>query len=274
MASDTAYNYRVLMVKRVSTGSFHDAFVFPGGVQEPQDPDLRTCAIRETYEETGLLLANPRKSAMPILLEGSSTQTFAELCREHSLELPECVEIGQWITPRTHKKRFDTRFFMLNITDNDQFLLQQLDSARPQLTELVSLQWFRPDEILEMNRRGEMALFPPQFYIFHELTRFTQWQDLVSRGSAIQAGSRVEPILCKRSDGAVIGLLPGDVLYRCNGPVGAADSATAHVDDADLFRTPDTNKQHLHRLVMEKASSGGFYGIRLLKTALKPQSKL
>ncbi|KAJ1818834.1 hypothetical protein LPJ56_001721 [Coemansia sp. RSA 2599] len=281
-ADPAAFNYRVLMVKRVGTGSFQDALVFPGGVQEPQDADSRTCAIRETFEETGLLLAKPPTAAPTVALD-IGAQSFADLCAKHGLELPVCAQIGRWITPRAQKKRFDTRFFMLNVADDDRLLLAQLASARPQISELVSLGWFQPDEILEMNRRSELALFPPQFYILHELSRSTRWQDLASRGSSIRAGDAdaVEPVLCKRSDGAVVGLLPGDAMYRCGETADAAHSAAVHVRDADLFCTPeDAAKQssasllRLHRLVMTRASSGGFYNIRLFKTATASPPKL
>jgi 8-oxo-dGTP pyrophosphatase MutT (NUDIX family) len=123
------------------------ALVFPGGSIDKGDheiiarPELcsggeglnaaelsfRIAAIRETFEESGILLARPRGSNALIdakrageiearsrtaLCEGKTT--FLQVLTEHavSLALDELVPYAHWITPEGMPKRFDTWFFL------------------------------------------------------------------------------------------------------------------------------------------------------------------
>ncbi|KAJ2719146.1 hypothetical protein GGI07_005384 [Coemansia sp. Benny D115] len=259
------YNYCVLMIKRVDSGTFKSTHVFPGGVQEPADLQLSTslgdptavggsrlCALRETYEETGLLLAKPASTAAAIAANASG-QSFASLCASNrGLQMHEARLIGRWVTPRAAKRRFDTRFFLSSISDQDAHLLDQLRSVRAQATEVVQMDWLRPDEALQANGRRQIAMPVPQLYILNELSRVHRWQDLHRIGSV---GDGFEAILCPRSDGKVVALLPGDRAYT-------HDAAVA---DAELFGEHDASS--LHRLVLERAEPGGFYAIKLLRSA-------
>ncbi|KAJ1942663.1 hypothetical protein EC988_006428, partial [Linderina pennispora] len=124
-AAASPYNYRILMAKRVSNGSFENAYVFPGGVEEPSDSQWqmsshKVCALRETFEETGILLASPTSTASP-------GQDFFSQC---STRTPlDIRQIGRWVTPREQKKRFDTRFFLLSVRDADTEILGQIKRA-------------------------------------------------------------------------------------------------------------------------------------------------
>ncbi|KAJ1730467.1 hypothetical protein LPJ61_002997 [Coemansia biformis] len=253
----SACNYAVLMVRRVGGGSFASGYVFPGGVEEPGDRRAASaagvhahCAVRETFEETGLLLTTaPAGGAVP---RGGP---FDELCARHAIAPLRPLPLARWVTPRAQKKRFDTRFLMLNIGDRDRFLLRQLGSERVQPAELVRLDWVPPDVALSANARGEMPLFPPQAYILHALSRCRRWQDLPAAvPSAAQADQPVEPLLCRRSDGLAVALLPGD---RAHG--------TCVPDDASLFCS-DRSAPGLHRLELVPADAGGFHAATLLAT--------
>ncbi|KAJ1721429.1 hypothetical protein LPJ53_004059 [Coemansia erecta] len=236
--AQTAANYRVLMVRRVNRGAFAGALVFPGGVQEPSDSGPLACALRETSEETGIRL--PAPLAHPI---------------------------GRWLTPRAKQqpKRFDTRFFMVNLCDSDA-ALEQLGRARPQAGELEHLCWVAPADVLEMNRRGELPLFPPQFCIVREMSQVKRWQELAAGLRHLAAAAPVEPVLCRRSDGRVVAVLPGDWAYPADAAAAAADG-DMRVADGHLFEPAGALGREMNRLVMERAAEGGFGNIRLIRTA-------
>jgi 8-oxo-dGTP pyrophosphatase MutT (NUDIX family) len=136
-----------MMVRHHEIEFSSGALVFPGGSVDPGDreiiarPELyaggegldaaslsfRIAAIRETFEESGILLARPRgsndlvsaKQAAHIaashrvaLSEGKTT--FAGILADTGmvLALDELVSYAHWVTPQGMPKRFDTWFFL------------------------------------------------------------------------------------------------------------------------------------------------------------------
>jgi 8-oxo-dGTP pyrophosphatase MutT (NUDIX family) len=143
---DGATGLEVLMVTRHAATVFAGgAAVFPGGRLDPEDSSpgllqrccavpsidtrqmaLRVCAIRETFEEAGLLLA--RRAGEDELLAGSEVERvqaellaklghppdFTELVVDGALELATdlLVPFAHWITPAIRPRRYDTYFFL------------------------------------------------------------------------------------------------------------------------------------------------------------------
>jgi 8-oxo-dGTP pyrophosphatase MutT (NUDIX family) len=136
-----------MMVRHYEIDFNSGALVFPGGSVDKGDneiiarPELycggegldaralsfRIAAIRETFEESGILLARPRDSKTLVdakrageiealnrtaLCEGKIT--FAEVLGDSAmmLALDELVPYAHWITPEGMPKRFDTWFFL------------------------------------------------------------------------------------------------------------------------------------------------------------------
>ena len=158
---------RVLMGKRSGKHAFMpDKYVFPGGRVDPEDgravswcelrPDVEEklrvqarrsprafalTAIRETFEETGLLVARPAE--MP----DSAPKGWA---RFHELDaaphLSPLTLIGRAITPPYRPRRFDARFFM---ADAEQALIDD----RPPVdgAELSDLQWVTLSDALDLD---------------------------------------------------------------------------------------------------------------------------
>ncbi len=100
----------------------------------PADLGLRICAIRETFEETGLLLARPAQAstASDWLMAGANAQLTTWLARVRhephafelmfdALRLVPCVHALQpwsrWITPSHEPRRFDTIFYLWSAID-------------------------------------------------------------------------------------------------------------------------------------------------------------
>ncbi len=158
---------RVLMGKRSGRHDFMpDKYVFPGGRADPQDGrvtayselsatnelrlrhhsrrlprGLALTAIRETFEETGLLIG--RSAEMPARAPAGWQPLY-------DLDIAPCLDglhfIGRAITPPYRPKRFDARFFMAMAED---VLIDQrppLDSA-----ELHDLQWVTLADTLDLD---------------------------------------------------------------------------------------------------------------------------
>lgn len=133
------------------------ALVFPGGRVEPSDAVLaggdadvafRVAAIRETWEECGILLAAP--GAVPTV-EGA----FAAMLAERAL-VPDCTclaHFAHWITPIPVPKRFDTHFF-LAAAPSDQDAVHDGHEA-------VDSVWIRPaDALAEAVAGTKKVVFP------------------------------------------------------------------------------------------------------------------
>jgi 8-oxo-dGTP pyrophosphatase MutT (NUDIX family) len=143
---DTAAGFEVLMITRHAETVFAGgAAVFPGGRLDPDDSApallqrcravrdietaqmaLRVCAIRETFEEAGLLLARRRGEERllsgaerhdiegKLLLRLGHPADFTELIIEGGLELATdlLVPFAHWITPAVRPRRYDTYFYL------------------------------------------------------------------------------------------------------------------------------------------------------------------
>jgi 8-oxo-dGTP pyrophosphatase MutT (NUDIX family) len=136
-----------MMVRHYEIDFNSGALVFPGGSVDKGDQEIiarpelysggegldanalsfRIAAIRETFEESGILLARPRGSKALVdakraaeieasdraaLCDGKTT--FLKVLSEHELllDLGELVPYAHWITPEGMPKRFDTWFFL------------------------------------------------------------------------------------------------------------------------------------------------------------------
>lgn len=156
------------------------ALVFPGGRAEPGDQAiaeavrdgtvataLGVAAVRETFEECGILLARRpgetrlvgadvlRGLAEPRIALCRREIDFARLLREADLvpALDLLVHFAHWITPRTRPKRFDTHFF-LAVAPEDQL-------AAHDGREAVDGVWIRPQDALSEAAAGKRKLVFP-----------------------------------------------------------------------------------------------------------------
>ncbi len=154
------------------------ALVFPGGLLEQADAEfardgalmsdaldetaraMRIAAIREAFEECGVLLARPPGEARFVSAERVSaldrSAPFADLmARENLVPATDAlVPFARWITPAFLPKRFDTHFF-LALAPPDHALAHD---GR----ETVDSIWIAPREALERNGARFKLLFPTE----------------------------------------------------------------------------------------------------------------
>ena len=177
-------SFEVLMVKRHHQIDFASgALVFPGGKIEPSDADadwaahcrgwdahpederrLRIAALREAFEESGVLLARELDGSPWRAVETAAASReriakgevqFLELVKSLGvqLDLEAMAPFARWITPRMMPKRFDTWFFIATAPE-DQFAV--CDGY-----ETVDAEWIHPAGALGMAERGDRKIIFP-----------------------------------------------------------------------------------------------------------------
>jgi len=238
MLRDAKGGLEVLLLKRhASSNAFGGAHVFPGGKLDRADteldmaahldqgvetlhaalhePDLtplqaaglHVAALREAFEECGLLLAHGASERLAELASMRVTQglTFNRLLADLSLRLDttNLVPWSRWITPRVPSlttRRFDTRFFLASV---DEGLSVSHDDR-----EAVDSVWLRPRTALERYWEGGMTLAPPQIMSLAQLARHDRVQDVLDQARA--AGpALIEPHSCEIGGLRVV-CYPGD----------------------------------------------------------------
>lgn len=183
---------------------------------EPLARSLVCAAVRETFEESGVLLAGPpaRDGGAPGLLGDVSSdeweaervaleareQSLSELLIGRGLVLRTDLlsYLAHWITPAVEPKRFDTRFFVAEMP------AEQV--ARHVGGEADQRMWVRPQDALDQGLR----MMPPTATVLQDLARF---EDVAGALAAPRDISPVLPafVLDDTVGGAL--LLPGDAGY-------------------------------------------------------------
>jgi 8-oxo-dGTP pyrophosphatase MutT (NUDIX family) len=233
---------QVLLTKRAASLSFMGGlWVFPGGRMETSDlaPELAArsnqaaiadtgsrmlsadastasidldtarglliAACRETFEESGVLLARPRgggpwgddrrdRVAARRAANSADAAGFARLLIDEDLvlDVERLVYWSHWITPAFESRRFDTRFFALTVPPD-----QEASVDRGELTHHA---WLAEADIRGHLASGEMKMAPPTRATLQDL-----WSSHRRHGglAAMLEAERtriVPPILPKRSE--------------------------------------------------------------------------
>lgn len=228
--------FEVFLVRRHDNVAFMGgAHVFPGGrvdeadrIERPERlcdgvaeavarmPELaaadavghHVAAIRELFEEAGVLLARP---AAADRLRGFRHQlatgalTLEELARRERLRLAldDLVAFAHWVTPEIEIKRFDTRFFVARVPED-------ADPVHDD-GETTHSEWIDPDDAVERCRRDEIALPPPTWTTLRTLSKLSS-ADEVLRWARQRRIVRIEPAFL-RNDSVTMLTLPGDPTF-------------------------------------------------------------
>jgi len=208
MLIDDRPDLQVYMLQRNANTVFAGGmWVFPGGAVDHQDDasyykDIAThrtdaeaselmalptgglayymAAIRETFEEAGILLALHAEDESPLVISPEDTPRFnnyRDMLNAGEIELKTILEnenlladvgqmhyVARWITPLGSPRRFDARFFIARIPSNQ---IPQHDD-----NELVNSAWLTPHHILERIDREEMVLMTVTARMIRSLALF------------------------------------------------------------------------------------------------------
>lgn len=235
-----APDLQVLMVERHYQIDFASgALVFPGGKANDEDasPDwsdhfdgaferndqtARIASVRESFEESGILLARPASSrgegaalVGPDVAEKLSPfraavdrgeQSFLELVREHDLvlALDTLVHFGHWITPTMMPKRFDTHFYLAP-TPAEQI-------AAHDGRETTDAIWINAQAALDKEVAGEATIIFPTRMNLGKLAETSTVADAIARFSS-EPVVTVLPEIGKTDDGKPCLNIPAEAGY-------------------------------------------------------------
>ncbi|PVF99213.1 hypothetical protein CPB86DRAFT_703740 [Serendipita vermifera] len=191
----------VLMIQRTKESrTFAGMHAFPGGNYDPKQDgaptDPRLTAVRETFEETGILLASPSSTtsswpATSVISQGRKSvhsredpTTFPDFLNRNGLSiantLPNLIPFSQWVTPVTAKSRFWTWFYVGFVEELRQGIPadgSSIDALIPQSDnqiEIFDAYFKHPTDILDSFSRGEISIMPPQFYLLTVLSELLE----------------------------------------------------------------------------------------------------
>ncbi|GLY68640.1 NUDIX hydrolase [Amycolatopsis taiwanensis] len=224
---DSDQGLEVFLLRRVAAMAFAPGMtVFPGGGVDQRDADesvrwagpepsvwaeefaateplgraLVCAAVRETFEESGVLLAGTEKGVVEDATRfGDARQalvsrelSLASFLRDEGLILRADLlrPWAHWITPAQEKRRYDTRFFVAVLPDG-----QHADGVT---TEAESAGWQRPQDALADAEEGRSMLMPPTWHTLTELAKFPSAADVLAADRTIVP---ITPTIVRDGDG-------------------------------------------------------------------------
>jgi 8-oxo-dGTP pyrophosphatase MutT (NUDIX family) len=221
---DAAAGPEVYLLRRAGTMAFAAGMhVFPGGSVDPRDGETTTAwsgpsaaqwaawlgcdeplaralvcaAVRETFEESGVLLAGPHaESADDIVADTTGDDlerdrlalldrsvSMAEMLSRRGLVLRSDLlrPWAHWITPEFEPKRFDTRFFVAAVPTGQR--------PRDVSGEADDTVWLPVAEAVARHDADRLAMLPPTIVALREISAFG------SVAAVLAAPREVRPVL-------------------------------------------------------------------------------
>jgi 8-oxo-dGTP pyrophosphatase MutT (NUDIX family) len=183
---DAGDGLEVLLLQR-NTGK--KIWVFPGGKLDASDgpthwaegwePAGRQAAVREAREEAGI-----------------------------ELDADSMVTLARWVTPDVSPRRFDTLFFLSELSPDAPV---QVDGG-----EIASHRWFSPGAALSAHHADEIRLAPPTFVSVTWLAAHAS-VSVAAAAFAAEPTLVFRPQICRRDEDVCM-LYPGDAGYDARDP--------------------------------------------------------
>lgn len=202
------------MGRRKDSATFGGFWAFPGGVVEEIDHDSeltgirgddcawRSAALRETAEEVGVFVTEPELSSPPRGFRGRDLiEAVAASGARFAAE--RLVYLSNWVTPVGVPRRFDTRFFAVDVASED---------VEP-VSELEETLWIGPQEAVDVHERGELPLMIPTIAQLEMVAPFDSAAAFVKSVDPAAPVVPVLPQMVVTDDGFAV-LLPGDEGYQ------------------------------------------------------------
>jgi 8-oxo-dGTP pyrophosphatase MutT (NUDIX family) len=170
----------ILLLKRHrSSGFVPGAYVFPGGRVDDADADVKwpgttepapeywVAAVREVFEETGVLLARDGAGSWSTdassderlealreqLMQGTAALAYVLSARGLELAPEALCYIAHWVTPVAEPRRYDTRFFIAKLPPGQK--------AVPDAREMTDAVWLSPGDALARFADGRLKMVFP-----------------------------------------------------------------------------------------------------------------
>lgn len=220
----------VFMLKRVATMEFAPSMmVFPGGGVDPRDenPDLPwagpspaewatlmgtdeasarmlvAAAVREVFEECGVLLASATSDGRLADVSGPQWRQIRDGLVNRELSLHQVLEDAglllradlihvkaHWLTPEFEPRRFDTWFFAAVMPEHQE--------ADGETSEADHSAWFVPDDLLEQYAAGTALMLPPTVVCVEEIRDAASAEEFVAHADDLPL---VMPEIVATADG-------------------------------------------------------------------------
>jgi 8-oxo-dGTP pyrophosphatase MutT (NUDIX family) len=176
--------------------------------------ELLCAAVRETFEESGVLLAGPTAETLVADTSGPDWEEDRVAMAGHSLSLADLLgrrdlvlrsdllhPWARWITPVAEPRRFDTRFFAAALPPGQR--------TRHVGGEADQVAWLSPAEVIRAARAGELNLMPPTASC---LAGLLPWEQVPMALQAPRDLRPVLPVIYPSDDGYWLAV-PADVDY-------------------------------------------------------------
>lgn len=202
------------MIERAKTMKFAPgAFVFPGGKVDASDAanwrwqgrtsgrgavrdfPYRVAALRELFEEAGILLLDGKAKRQP--LAAAPFHTLIERSGRR-LDIANLVPFAHWVTPEPMPRRFDTHFYLA---------AHNGDEAMHDGNEAISFRWVSPRALLNDWENDRIPLMFPTRLNLMKLARASSVADAFRRAQRAKV-VRTLPVINMRPDGVNLTIDP------------------------------------------------------------------